>query len=136
MKHQQLLRLSLTIFSVLLLFACRKYPAKVDYLNVGGYIIGKETCKGVDADEYWLLDLTVYPNTPQYGDNLMLNGTSYSNVIKINGLDQRLRIVGMKVSIDFKTITPDKVVTSSCSVSSPTTYALKEIFILNQFEIR
>jgi hypothetical protein len=136
MKHQTLFRLNLLIFSIALLFACRKDPAKVDYLNVGGYVIGKETCKGNDADEYWLLDLTVYPNTPQYGDNLTLNGTTYSNVIKLKGLDQRLRVVGMKVSIDFRTITPDKVVTPSCTVSFPTIYALKEITILNQFEIR
>lgn len=136
MKHQSITRLSLTIISILFLFACRKDPAKVDYLNVGGYVIGKETCKGNDADEYWLLDLTVYTNTPQYGDNLTLNGTSYTNVIKLKGLDQRLRVMGMKVSIDFKTISPDKIITTSCTVSSPITYNLKELFIINQFEIR
>lgn len=136
MKLRTLRRLKLLIVSMTLLFACRKDPVKVDYLNVGGYVIGTETCKGNDADEYWLLDLTVYPYTPQYGDNLTLNGTTYSNVIKLKGLDQRLRVLGMKVSVDFRNITPDKVVTSSCTVSSPTTYALKEITILNQFEIR
>lgn len=136
MKHQTLFRLNLIIFGMALLLACRKDPAKVDYLNVGGYVIGKETCKGNDADEYWLLDLTVYPNTPQYGDNLTLNGNTYSNVIKLKGLDQRLRVIGMKASIDFRTITPDKVVTASCTVITPITYALKEIIILNQFEIR
>jgi hypothetical protein len=136
MKHQSIIRPSLTIISFIFLFACKKDPAKVDYINVGGYVIGKETCKGNDADEYWLLDLTVYPNTPQYGDNITVNGTPYSNVIKLKGLDQRLRIVGMKVSIDFKTITPDKITTTSCTVSPSTTYALKEITILNQGEIR
>lgn len=119
MKRQSLLKL--LIFSIVLLLSCRKDPAKVDYINVGGYVIGKETCKGNDADEYWLLDLTVYSNTPPYGDNLTLNGTAYSNVIKLKGLDQRLKVIGMKVSIDFKTITPDKVITSSCTVSSPIT---------------
>lgn len=133
MKCQSLLKL--LIFSIVLLLSCRKDPAKVDYINVGGYVIGKETCKGNDADEYWLLDLTVYSNTPPYGDNLTLNGTTYSNVIKLKGLDQRLKVIGMKVSIDFKTITPDKVITSSCTVGSPITYDLKEIFILNQFGI-
>jgi hypothetical protein len=67
---------------------------------------------------------------------LVLNGTTYTNVIKTKGLDQRLKQIGMKVSLDFKTVTPDKVETTGCSVTNPVTYRLKELFIINQFEIR
>lgn len=123
-------------FLCLFFSACNKQPYKPDYFNEGGYVIGKETCKGNDADEYWLVDLTVYPNTPQYGDSLTLNNVNYTNVVKLKGLDQRLRQIGMRVSIDFKTITPGKIITTGCNVASPTTYALKEIIIIHQGEIR
>lgn len=42
----------------------------------------------------------------------------------------------MKVSIDYKKVTADKIITQGCNVNSPVTYPLKEIFIINQFEIR
>lgn len=80
--------------------------------------------------------MTYYPNTPRYGDTLVLNGNTYTNVVKVKGLDQRLRQLGMKVSFDFKDITPNKITTSGCNVPTPLTYNLKELFIINQFEIR
>jgi len=115
--------------------ACTKQPFEPDYTNAGGYVIGRENCKAND-DDYWLVDLSVYSNTPQYGDTLTLNGGVYTNVVKLKGLDQRLKQVGIRVSIDFKTVTPDKVITSGCGVASPITYSLKELFIINQGEIR
>lgn len=136
MKRLINLRLSFLTFFGLLFLSCSKEPFKPDYKEAGGYVIGKESCKANDSEEYWLVDLTVYPNTPQYGDTLTLNGIDYTNVVKLKGLDVRLQQNGARVAIDFKTVTQDKVITNGCSVINPTTYALKELFIINQAEIR
>lgn len=123
-------------FAMLLIHSRCKGPYELEYTNASGFVIGREVCKANDADDYWVVDLTVYPNTPQYGDTLTLNGVFYTNVVKLKGLDPRLKQVGMRVSIDFKDVTPDKVVTTGCAVAPSDTYALKELFIINQFEIR
>lgn len=125
-----------TTLSLFVLGSCNKQPYISDYNNVKGYVIGKEICNDRD-DDYWIIDLT-YPDFTQYhyGDTLVLNGTKYTNVIKTKDLDQRLKNFGMAVSIDFKTITPNQVVTIGCTISNPTIYKLKELFIINQFEIR
>ena len=138
MQHKnQLPPLVFYLFIVLLMMACNnKRPFKPDYDNIGGIVIGKETCNSNLNQDYWLLDFSVYPNSPQIGDTLTLNGITYTNVLKVKGLGERLRQIGMRVSIDYKTITPVKVVTSGCSVANPITYALKEMFIINQGEIR
>jgi hypothetical protein len=130
---------TLIIIAILTAFihsSCNKPPFKPNYENIGGFVIGKETC-GIDsANDYWLLDFTVYPNSVKVGDTLVLNGTMYTNVLKLKGLDSRLKRLGMRVSIDYRTITLNKIITSGCTVASPTTYVLKEIFIVNQGEIR
>jgi hypothetical protein len=115
---------------------CKRQPFIPDYTNTGGFVIGRETCNTNDAEDYWLVDLTYYPNTPQYGDTFSLNGITYTNVVKVKGLDQRLKQIGMRVSFDFKTVTPNKIETTGCSIANPVTYKLKELFIIYQFEIR
>lgn len=125
-----------TIFVLSISFSCNKRPFIADYANTGGYVIGREVCNSNEMEDYWLVDLTYYNNTPQYGDTLILNGVTYTNVVKVKKLDQRLKAIGTKVSFDFKTITPNKVVTTGCNVTSPVTYDLKELFIINQGEIR
>lgn len=127
--------LFLTAFYFILSSCNNKRPFKPDYSNIGGYVIGKETCDTNEANNYWLLDCTVYPNSPQIGDTLTLNGLTYTNVLKVNGLDPRLKRVGMRVSIDYKKVS-GKELTSGCTVTSPVVYFLKEIFIINQGEIR
>jgi hypothetical protein len=116
--------------------SCNKPPYKPDYVNAKGFVIGKETCNSDQQNEYWLIDFTYLQDTPQYGDTLTLNGVIYTNVVKTKGLSERLKEIGMRVSIDFKTITPTKVTTSGCDLSNPVTYGLKELYIINQFEIR
>lgn len=113
-----------------------KEPFKPPYNNIGGYVIGSETCNIDATQNYFLLDFTVYPNSPHIGDTLVLNGNTYTNVLKVKGLDERLKQVGMRVSIDYNVVTPNKVITTGCTVSTPITYNLKEISIINQFEIR
>lgn len=119
---------------IVVLAACVKPPYYPPYQNVKGFVIGKETCTGNPDDEYWLVDLTFRANTPQYGDTLFLNGITYTNVVKTKGL-RDLKEVGRRVSIDFDTITANKVETTGCTFASPVTYRLKEIFVINLFEI-
>lgn len=116
--------------------SCNKPPYKIDYENIGGIVIGKETCNADESQDYWLLDFTVRANSPQIGDTLFLNGMTYTNVLKVKGLDPRLKEIGMRVSLDYRVISPGKIVTTGCTVSSPVTYDLKELFFINQFEIR
>lgn len=137
MKHHHLLNcfIGFTITAVFTL-SCKQGVHIPDYTNTGGYVIGRETCKANESEDYWLVDLSFYPDTPQYGDTLTLSGVTYQNVVKVKTLSERLKQLGMKVSFDFKTVTTDKVITTGCSVASPVIYALKELFIINQFEIR
>lgn len=123
--------------SVILVFcSCTKYPYKPNYSNVKGYVIAKETCKFNEDLDYWLIDLTYFYDTPQYGDTLILNGRTYTNVIKTASLQQPLKQIGMAVSLDFKTITQDRIESTGCDVPNAVTYKLKELSIINQFEIR
>ncbi len=117
-------------------FSCNnKQPFKPNYSHIGGYVIGKETCNTDETNDYWLLNCNVYPNTPQVGDTLVLNNVTYTNVLKVKGLDPSVKQIGMRVGIDYKKIS-DKELTTGCNVTSPVIYFLKEIFIINQGEIR
>jgi hypothetical protein len=80
--------------------------------------------------------MTVKPDTPQDGDTLTLNGTTYTNVLKTKQLVEQFKVVGLRVSIDYREISNTKIVTPGCDVAIPVIYQLKELFILNQFEIR
>lgn len=136
--RQEILLLIGGIFTITLLnsSSCNKYPYKPDYKNITGFVIGKETCNTDENQDYWLIDFTYEPNPPKVGDTLLLNGITYTNVLKTKGLGQRLKLIGMKVSIDYRIISAGKVITTGCNVASPVTYNLKELTILNQFEIR
>ncbi len=136
MKHLLKKYLAIFVFILTLFISCKKRPFIPDYTNTGGFVIGRESCKTNETEEYWLVDLTYYSNTPRYGDSLSLNGITYTNVVKVKTLDPRLKQIGMRVSFDFKTITTNKVITTGCTISNPVTYNLKELFIINQFEIR
>jgi hypothetical protein len=137
MRHQIILFLvSIVITSFLIGSSCNKQPFKPDYKNIRGYVIGKETCNTDDTKDYWLIDFTYGADNPKVGDTLLLNGNTYTNVLKTKGLDQQLKIIGLRVSIDYRIISTDKVITTGCNVSLPMTYNLKELTILNQGEIR
>ena len=112
-----------------------KQPFKPDFTHIGGYVIGKEDCNTDESNDYWLLDFTVYANSPQIGDTLVLNGITYTNVLKVKGLDPRFKQIGFRVSIDYNKLS-NKGITIGCTVSSPVVYSLKEMYIINQFEIR
>lgn len=135
-KLYYLAAFSFLILTTLFSGSCNKPPLKPDYQNIGGYVIGKETCNADESKDYWLLDFTVYPNSPQIGDTLVLNGTTFTNVLKVKELGARLKQIGMSVSIDYKTISSNKIITTGCTETNSITYPLKEIFIINQGEIR
>ena len=137
MKHSSFNKLLLQTCTIsLFVLSCNKPPYKPDYTEAGGYVIANETCSLDASQDYWLVDLTYYQDTPQYGDTITINNTTFTNVVKVKGLDQRLKQIGMTVSFDFKTVTPNRVETTGCSVTNSVTYKLKELFIINQFEIR
>lgn len=126
------------IFSFLLLgfFSCNnREPYKPDTTLVAGYVIGKETCNTDETKDYWLVDLTYRPSTPQYGDTLFYNGHYYTNVVKTKGLNDKVKRIGIPIDIEFKTITTYKVKTTGCDINDSITYDLKEIFIINIGEI-
>ncbi len=133
---RQTILFSLIYFFLIGASCSDKEPFKPTYNNIGGYVIGSESCHTDATQNYWLLDFTVYPNSPHIGDTLVLNGITYTNVLKVKGLDERLKQENMKVSIDYNVVTDQKVITTGCTVTIPITYNLKEISIINQFEIR
>ncbi len=133
MKNQTLF---LSIPLLIIFASCNKEPFKPNYTNAGGYVIEREFCNINETEDYWLIDLTYYANTPRYGDTLILRGNTYTNVVKTKGLDKRLKQIGMGVSLDFKTVSIEQVEGNGCGVNPLTTYKLKELFIINQFEIR
>lgn len=117
-------------------YSCSKLPYEPDYKNIQGFVIGKEICNTDANKDYWLIDFTYGSKNPQVGDTLVLNGMTYTNVLKTKELSQQLKILGFRVSIDYRVISKDKVTTTDCSVSMAETFYLKELTILNQGEIR
>jgi len=134
-------QLILYILSPALIFvssasSCNKQPYIPDYSNIKGYVIGKETCNTDEAKDYWLIDFSYGSNNPPVGDTLLLNGFTFTNVLKTTGLDQQLKVIGLRVSIDYRVISSAKITTIGCDVLNPVTYSLKELTILHQGEIR
>ena len=138
MRHQVILLLiSISLLNILCASSCKRPGVYIaDFKNIKGYVIGKETCNTDDSKDYWLIDFTYGSRNPIVGDTLLLNGNTYTNVLKTKGLDQSLKVIGMSVSFDYRIISAGKVLTTGCNVPSPVTYNLKELTILNQFEIR
>lgn len=133
----KLITIALGLGCITALFSCKGNGLyEADYTNAGGIVLGKEICNANETDDYWLIDLSYYPNTPQYGDTLQLNSVTYNNVIKTKQLDPVLKHISMRVSLDFNTVTSQKIITTGCTVTNPETYPLKELFIINQGEIR
>jgi hypothetical protein len=121
---------------LLAVFSCNNKEPLDALPHIGGYVIGKETCHTDERMDYWLIDLTAYPDQPQIGDTLVLDGITYTNVLKVKGLSEGLQQIGMAVSFDYKEVTPVAVITNGCTVANPVIYALKELFIIHEGEIR
>ena len=134
MRYQLILYISL---SALILVSCsNKEPFIPDYNNIQGYVIGKENCTTDETKDYWLIDFTYGSNNPHVGDTVLVNGFTFNNVLKTKGLDQQLKIIGMRVSIDYRIISSTKLTSIGCDVLNAVTYSLKELTILHQGEIR
>ena len=102
-----------------------KVPFKPPYHGASGTVIAKESCNTDEGKDYWLIEISSSSSVQQqFGDKLTLNGITYTNVIKTNGLPESLKKVGQKVGFDF-TIAGTATSTSNCSVSTPVLYTLK-----------
>lgn len=137
-RHLLILLFTTVIFlSLLSGSSCNKPSIYIaDYKNLKGYVIGKEICNTDDTNDFWLIDFTYGTSNPKVGDTLLLNGNTYTNVLKTKGLGLQLKKIGLRVTIDYRIISTDKLVTTGCNLPSPVTFNLKELTILNQGEIR
>jgi hypothetical protein len=132
--HQRVLKICLLSF----LFSnlcCRKDDFTAPFPNLKGIVIVREVCNSDTSKDYWLIDFTSGTPIKQVGDTLVIDGFKYNNVLKTKELDTSLQIPGQKVSIFYKTISADKVITSTCDLANPVTYPLKELTILFQGRI-
>ncbi len=124
------------LYCFVLLASCNnKGGYKPPWEYAGGKVIAKESCNADETKDYWLVDLTVFPNTNQYGDTLELNGIIYTNVVKTLDLLPEFKVVGKRIGFDFY-ISSQRVVTSGCSLTNPVTFNLKEIDAVRMGEIR
>jgi len=114
---------------------CNRKNPKPNFETAGGYVIGKEKCKADTTQDYWLIDLSIYPSPSNYGDTLTLNGIACNNAVKTNQLFPQFKFIGARVGFDFY-ISPSPLQTVNCTLSNPTTFLLKKIEILRQAEIR
>src|SRR5215208_784156 len=128
------MKLLLLLFLSLYFFCCKNKPFKPDFENAGGYVIGKEVCNTDTSQDYWLIDLSIFPLQNSYGDSLLLNGITYTHVVKTTGLASQFKIVGTRVDFDFH-LSSFPVQTVNCNVT-PATYLLKEMQVLRQSELR
>ena len=135
MRHSIFL-FAVFLFAFILYSSCKPDPYIVENKNIKGYVIGKETCNTDESNDYWLIDFTYGTNNLHVGDSLFFNGTTYTNVLKTKGLSQQLKSVGLRVSIDYNSISVNKISTTGCAVTPSFTFLLKEVIIKNQFEIR
>ena len=110
MRYQLILYI---LWPALVLVSCsNKEPFTPDYNNIKGYVIGKETCNTDETKDYWLIDFTYGSNNPHVGDTILVNGFTFNNVLKTKGLDQQLKIIGLRLSIDYKIISSTKVMST------------------------
>ena len=123
-------------YCLIITTSCKQGPYLVENRNIRGFVIGKETCNTDESKDYWLIDFTYLQNPPKVGDTLFFNGTTYTNVLKTKEPGPLLKNIGLKVSIDYGTITNSKVTTTGCDIVTPITYPLKEFTIIYQGEIR
>lgn len=135
MRHSIFL-FAVFLFAFILYSSCKPDPYIVENKNIKGYVIGKETCNTDESNDYWLIDFTYGTNNLHVGDSLFFNGTTYTNVLKTKGLSQQLKSIGLRVSIDYNSISANKISTTGCAVTPSFTFLLKEVIIKNQFEIR
>lgn len=117
------------------LIFCKTEPFRPDFENAGGYVIAKETCNVDTSQDFWLIDLSIFPLPNNYGDSLTLNGLTYRHVVKTVGLAAQFKFIGARVGFDFH-LSTSRVRTVYCNVANPDTYLLKEMNIISQAEIR
>jgi hypothetical protein len=123
------------IFLFVYAISCKSGNFTPDFEMAGGYVIGKERCNADTLQDYYIIDLSIFPLPNLYGDSLLINGFTYKHVVKTTGLAPQFKYFGARVGFDFH-LSSTAVQTKSCIVTMPDTYLLKEMKILSQAEIR
>ena len=132
MKQQYLSSLVLLLcIASLIVVSCNKPPYEPDYYMATGFVIGKETCNTDTTKDYWLINIiSSSSRQQQYGDTVLLNGVTYTNVVKTSGLPKEMMKIGTKIGMDFY-LSKEKRTTTNCISSSPITFYLKIADIVN-----
>ncbi len=128
------------IFFCLIFFlhACDPVPYQPPAYQVNAYVVGEEICKADSNYNYWLLNVSSQNNLPYKGDTIVYNGVKYTNVFKTISLNNSLRHPGKNVSIKFNYASQDyqKSQSSNCDAANAETFALTDIILFQQSEIR
>jgi hypothetical protein len=115
----------------LIVISCNKPPYEPDYYMATGFVIGKEVCNTDTTKDYWLINIiSSSSRQQQYGDTVLLNGITYTNVVKTSGLPKEMMKVGTKIGMDFY-LSKEKRTTTGCTSSSPIIFYLKVADIVN-----
>jgi len=108
----------------------------IDEKSLSGYVIGREICHNNAGLDSWIVDFTFMNDQPQVGDTLTIQGVTYTNVVRVKGLDRKLQQPGLPIRVDYKVMTSAPVVPTDCNNPDANVYNLKELTIIFQFEIR
>lgn len=126
-----------TLFLTLISSSCKREPYKPDFEQARSYVIGKEICKSIPSEDFWLIDFSEDLNRPNlnYGDTITINGILYKHMVKTKQLAPQFQLVGKRVSFDFR-LSNTMVQTTGCTIANPIIYSLKEMTVIASFEIR
>ncbi len=131
------IRLFLLLYSLVFISCGNKgNGSDPDFKFVKGYVIEREICDVDEISDYWVIDFSYGNNPPPIGDTITIQGLLYLNALKVKGLDARLKYKGMGVGIDYRTISPSKIIQQDCNNPIANIYPLKELVILYQSELR
>lgn len=106
---------------LLTLSGCQdRYPLKVDYETASIQILGQEKCFINQEDNAWLVSLTPIDPGKEYGVEIVYNGTTYANVVRVkHDLSKEYENSSVKHYFEFYTDAPQ---TQTCTVEDPETY--------------
>jgi hypothetical protein len=110
--------------------SCSKDSDTQDFMTRTGTVIGKEYCKSDTTKDYWLVNLDTVVNKASFGDTAQIDDTTYNHVVKTLQLPDGFRVKGLRITVDFKKLSDDKVTSTDCFIQTPVTYSLKELHIL------
>jgi hypothetical protein len=125
----QKIKIILIATCYIFVWSCRKPNLDTKYDSAIGRIIAKESCTGVELNDYVVIELYHPINQFKDGDSLWINGVLHTNVVKgIISNPPSVRAIGTKISFDFEKILPTPS-TQQCTIANPTVYPVKVVTI-------